>query len=90
MITICRFHAVRRFCQTFAAIWETGQLVNVNEQEKKPMFSHIRSGLITHVYINLQQMQQITDLKRLVLIILGHLMGHDVEQLTQVFHALKT
>ena len=64
-----------RFCKHLAAIWETGQLVNVDEHGEAFTFSHIRSGLITHGYINLQQMRRITYLKRLVLIILGHLMA---------------
>jgi 1-deoxy-D-xylulose-5-phosphate synthase len=81
-------------CSTggFANIWlRFGKQVSwsMSMNMAKPMFSHIRSGLITHAYINLQQMQRITYLKRLVLIILGHLMGMMLNNSHKSFHALK-
>lgn len=76
------------FAKHLAAIWETGQLVNVNEQGEAYVQPHPKWTYNSRLH------QSATDaadnlFKAIGFDYFGPFDGHDVEQLTQVFHALK-
>ena len=68
------------FAKHLAAIWETGQLVNVNEQGEAYVHSRLHKSA-TDAADNL--------FKAIGFDYFGPFDGHNVEQLAQVFHALK-
>lgn len=76
------------FAKHLAAIWETGQLINVNEQGEAYVQPHPKWTYNSRLH------QSATDaadnlFKAIGFDYFGPFDGHDVEQLTQVFHALK-
>ena len=76
------------FAKHLAAIWETGQLVNVNEQGEAYVQPHPKWTYNSRLH------QSATDaadnlFKAIGFDYFGPFDGHDVEQLAQVFHALK-
>ncbi len=76
------------FAKHLAAIWETGQLVNVDEQGEAYVQPHPKWTYNSRLH------QSATDaadnlFKAIGFDYFGPFDGHDVEQLTQVFHALK-
>ena len=76
------------FAKHLAAIWETGQLVNVNEQGEAYVQPHPKWTYNSRLH------QSATDaadnlFKAIGFDYFGPFDGHNVEQLTQVFHALK-
>ncbi|MFO1353546.1 MAG: 1-deoxy-D-xylulose-5-phosphate synthase [Acinetobacter sp.] len=76
------------FARHLAAIWETGQLVNVDEQGEAYVQPHPKWTYNSRLH------QSATDaadnlFKAIGFDYFGPFDGHDVEQLTQVFHALK-
>ncbi len=76
------------FAKHLAAIWETGQLVNVNEQGEAYVQPHPKWTYNSRLH------QSATDaadnlFKAIGFDYFGPFDGHDVEQLVQVFHALK-
>ncbi|MCH7391048.1 1-deoxy-D-xylulose-5-phosphate synthase [Acinetobacter dispersus] len=76
------------FAKHLAAIWETGQLVNVNEQGEAYLQPHPKWTYNSRLH------QSATDaadnlFKAIGFDYFGPFDGHDVEQLAQVFHALK-
>ena len=76
------------FARHLAAIWETGQLVNVDEHGQAYVQPHPKWTYNSRLH------QSATDaadnlFKAIGFDYFGPFDGHDVEQLTQVFHALK-
>ncbi len=76
------------FAKHLAAIWETGQLINVNEQGEAYVQPHPKWTYNSRLH------QSATDaadnlFKAIGFDYFGPFDGHDVEQLAQVFHALK-
>ena len=76
------------FAKHLAAIWETGQLVNVNEQGEAYVQPHPKWTYNSRLH------QSATDaadnlFKAIGFDYFGPFDGHNVEQLAQVFHALK-
>ncbi|CAM4208279.1 1-deoxy-D-xylulose-5-phosphate synthase [Acinetobacter dispersus] len=76
------------FAKHLAAIWETGQLVNVNELGEAYVQPHPKWTYNSRLH------QSATDaadnlFKAIGFDYFGPFDGHDVEQLAQVFHALK-
>lgn len=76
------------FAKHLAAIWETGQLVNVNELGEAYLQPHPKWTYNSRLH------QSATDaadnlFKAIGFDYFGPFDGHDVEQLAQVFHALK-
>ena len=76
------------FAKHLAAIWETGQLVNVDEHGQAYVQPHPKWTYNSRLH------QSATDaadnlFKAIGFDYFGPFDGHDVEQLTQVFHALK-
>ncbi|ENX56603.1 MULTISPECIES: 1-deoxy-D-xylulose-5-phosphate synthase [Acinetobacter] len=76
------------FAKHLAAIWETGQLVNVNEQGEAYVQPHPKWTYNSRLH------QSATDaadnlFKAIGFDYFGPFDGHDVDQLAQVFHALK-
>ena len=76
------------FAKHLAAIWETGQLINVNEHGQAYVQPHPKWTYNSRLH------QSATDaadnlFKAIGFDYFGPFDGHDVEQLTQVFHALK-
>ncbi|MCH7384578.1 1-deoxy-D-xylulose-5-phosphate synthase [Acinetobacter dispersus] len=76
------------FAKHLAAIWETGQLVNVNELGEAYVQPHPKWTYNSRLH------QAATDaadnlFKAIGFDYFGPFDGHDVEQLAQVFHALK-
>lgn len=76
------------FAKHLAAIWETGQLVNVDEQGEAYVQPHPKWTYNSRLH------QSATDaadnlFKAIGFDYFGPFDGHDVEQLVQVFHALK-
>jgi 1-deoxy-D-xylulose-5-phosphate synthase len=76
------------FAKHLAAIWETGQLVNVDEHGEAYVQPHPKWTYNSRLH------QSATDaadnlFKAIGFDYFGPFDGHDVEQLTQVFHALK-
>lgn len=76
------------FAKHLAAIWETGQLVNLNEQGEAYVQPHPKWTYNSRLH------QSATDaadnlFKAIGFDYFGPFDGHNVEQLAQVFHALK-
>jgi len=76
------------FAKHLAAIWETGQLINVNEQGEAYVQPHPKWTYNSRLH------QSATDaadnlFKAIGFDYFGPFDGHDVQQLAQVFHALK-
>lgn len=76
------------FAKHLAAIWETGQFINVNEHGEAYVQPHPKWTYNSRLH------QSATDaadnlFKAIGFDYFGPFDGHDVEQLAQVFHALK-